>query len=142
MASYLNIYLQRKKKEGEDGWERLLLCSISRANEIYSLFYDNSVGRMTENNYHEFTSDDINSLIIDIDEAISRTLSKICDMKEALPLISNKDAIADVMEDISSDRSYLRTLLDQKAAVTALCQLFDDIGEDWCDFDRIYWKIG
>jgi len=142
MSSYLNIYLQKKKKDGEEQGERLLLCSISRANEIYGLFYDNQVGRITDDErLHEFTCADIDSLNIDIDEAVERTTSRIYEMKENLSCISNKDAIHEILDDISSDKEYVRQLLNGKAVVNTLYTLFCDIGEAYCSFDKLYWSI-
>lgn len=142
MGSYLNIYLQRKKKDGEEQGERLLLCSISRANEIYGLFYDNQVGKVVDNGrLHEFTCEDIESLTIDIDEAIARVTARVYEMKENLSCISNKDAIHEILDDISADKECIRELLDEKSAVNTLYTLFSDVGKDYCTFDKLYWYI-
>ena len=141
MGSYLEIYLQKKKKEGEKEGERLLLCSVSRANEIYSLFYDNNIGRMCDENYHEFTSDDIDSVMIGIDEAIQRMQDNINNAKEYLTLVSDKSVITDMLDDISSNKEYIKDLMNQKSMMNALYIIFEDINK-YSSFDKVYWKIG
>lgn len=141
MSSYLSIYLQKKKKEGEEQGERLLLCSISRANELYNLFYENRVGKAVEDNLYEFTCKDVSSLVIDIDEAIARVMANVYEMKENLSYISNKESIREILDDISADKECIRELLNQKAEVEAISFLFEDVGTDYCPFDKLYWCI-
>lgn len=141
MSSYLSIYLQKKKKEGEEQEERLLLCSISRANELYNLFYENRIGKAVEDNLYEFTCKDVSSLVIDIDEAIARTMANVYEMKENLSYISNKESIREILDDISADKECIRELLNQKAEVEAISFLFEDVGTDYCPFDKLYWCI-
>lgn len=141
MSSYLSIYLQKKKKEGEEQEERLLLCSISRANELYNLFYENRVGRAVEDNLYEFTCKDLSSLIIGIDEAIARVMSSVHDMKENLSYISNKEAIREILDDISADKECIKELFNQKAEIETMSFLFEDVGTDYCPFDKLYWCI-
>lgn len=140
MSSYLEIYLQKKKREGEEKGERLLLCSISRADEMYSIFRDNNIGFVTEDNLHEFTSDEFNSLINELTERISTILLDTAHIKESLPLISNKDSIADALDTIRTNKQYYQELMCERATLMALCSLFEDIDKDWSDFDKIYWK--
>lgn len=141
MSSYLSIYLQKKKKEGEEQGERLLLCSISRANELYNLFYENRIGKAVEDNLYEFTCKDVSSLVIDIDEAIARMMANVYEMKENLSYISNKESIREILDDISADKECIRELLNQKAEVEAISFLFEDVGTDYCPFDKLYWCI-
>lgn len=146
MASYLNIYLQKKKKEGEEKEERLLLCCISRANDIYSWFYDNNIGRRTdivENGVtlHEFTASDIDDVIKEIDNMIAKSLIAISHTKEALPLVTNKDAIEDLLENLQIDKDYLRDLMHQKASLESLWFIFSDVNEDYSDFEKLYWSV-
>lgn len=141
MSSYLSIYLQKKKKEGEEQEERLLLCSISRANELYNLFYENRVGKAVEDNLYEFTCEDLSSLIIGIDEAIARVMSNVHDMKENLSYISNKEVIREILDDISADKECIKELFNQKAEIETMSFLFEDVGTDYCPFDKLYWCI-
>lgn len=140
MSSYLEIYLQKKKKEGEEKGERLLLCSISRADEMYSIFRDNNIGFVTEDNLHEFTSDEFNSLINELTERMSTILLDTAHIKESLPLISNKDSIADALDTIRTNKQYYQELMCERTTLMTLCSLFEDIDKDWSDFDKIYWK--
>lgn len=142
MSSYLNIYLEKKKKEGEEKGERLLLCSISRVNEIYNVFYDHGLGsQREEDGMHEFTSNDISSVIDDVECNISSWLYKILHIKETLPLITEKDTLADMIEELESDKEYLQELMDLRATLSTLSIIFSDVNEEWCAFDKLYWKI-
>lgn len=98
MSSYLNIYLQRKKKEGEEKEERLLLCSISRADSIYNLFYDNNICTSMEDRFHKFTYHDLETVIHVIDCRISEILLEIATTKQNLPLVSDKDAVLEIFD--------------------------------------------
>lgn len=140
--SYLEIYLQKKRKEGEEKGERLLLCSISRANEIYETFYTNQLGaKRDEDGFHEFSSDDISALIDEIELNISGWVYKISHIKETIPLINEKETLNTMLEDLESDKEYLQDLRDLKAAMSTLSILFSDVNEEWCAFDKLYWKI-
>ena len=141
MSSYLSIYLQRKKKEGEEDGERLLLVSISRANEMYSAFHDNNIGIVKEDSFHEFTESDLDEVIRENDEAIARATTQIQHLKDSLPLISDRETIREVMEDIQSDKEYLQSLIVDRANISTLQMMFSDIGKEWCDFDKLYWRI-
>jgi hypothetical protein len=141
--SFLSIYLEKKKKEGEEKEERLLLCSISRANEIYSLFYDNGIGVRIDSEdktIHKFTVNDINDVCDNIDELIVECLMRMSEQKEMLPLISDKDSITALLEEHHSDKEYLRELMNQKVALNTLYSIFADIG-DYSDFNGLYWII-
>lgn len=141
MSSYLNIYLQRKKKEGEEKGERLLLCSISRVNNIYSIFYENNIGKPVDDRFHEFTAEDLDPVIDDLTERISTTLIDIAHAKEMLPLLSEKNSIAETMDSLKSDKSYYQDLMSERTTIMTLGSLLADISESWCDFDKLYWKI-
>lgn len=144
MGSYLNIYLEKKKKEGEEKGERLLLCSISGAEDMFSLFYDEDVGIVTKEDeeiFHKFTSDDLVRLIDDIDINIAKTLLRISRAKELLPLVTDKESINEMTEEITSDYNYLEYLNNNKSTVRALCVIFSDIDEEWCDFSGLCWSV-
>ena len=141
MSSYLEIYLQKKKKEGEEKGERLLLCSISRADEIYSLFYDNNVGCTTDDGLHEFDSSDFTALIDELTERMSNVLMDIMHDKENLHLISNKDSIAEILDSIKCSKEYYQRLMSDRTILMSLGTLFSDVGKEWCDFNKLYWKI-
>lgn len=141
MSSYLSIYLQRKEREGEEEGERLLLVSISRANEMYGVFYSNSIGIAREDDYHEFTQSDLDAVMRENDEAIARALAQIYHLKESLPLISDSETIREVMEDLATDKEYYQDLMRDKANISTLQMLFHDVGTEWSDFDKLYWKI-
>lgn len=141
MSSYLNIYLEKRKKEGEENGERLLLCSISRANNLYSLFRDNNIGVCTEGNMHKFTVSDINAVIDELNMNISRVLADIAHLKEVLPLVSEKESVSDMYDNIITSKNYYQELMSDRAMLMALGSLFADINEDWSDFTGLYWKI-
>lgn len=145
MSSYLNIYLQKKRKDGKEEVERLKLCSISRSNELYSLFYDNNVGLVTDikinhETLHEFTADDFDDISKHVDEEISRTLLRIYETKETLPLITSNEAVDEALENLASDKEYFRDLLNQKTTLSTLYFIFSDVG-NYSDFDKLYWSI-
>lgn len=140
MSSYLNIYLE-KKKEGEEKGERLLLCSISRAGTLYQLFYDNKPGTPNEQGVYEFTSDDLNPITEEIDVAISRCMLNIMHLKDNIRLVSDKDTIRDLLDDLATDREYLDDLKEQKVIISTLYVLFSDINQEWCSFNKLYWKV-
>lgn len=141
MSSYLNIYLERKPKEGEESGERLLLCSISRVSPIYSLFYDNDIGFYQEDGYHEFTHGDFNEVIDDLTDDCSKFLLDIAHLKENLPLVSEKESITDILDQINSSKNYVQELMHRRSNLMALGTLFADVGEEWSDFSKLYWKI-
>lgn len=141
MSSYLNIYLEKRKKEGEENGERLLLCSISRVNSLYSLFRDNNIGVCTEDNMHKFTVSDINAVIDELSISISKVLADIAHLKEVLPLVSEKESVSDMYDNILTSKNYYQELMSDRAMLMALGSLFADINEDWSDFTGLYWKI-
>jgi len=144
MSSYLNIYLQKKKKEGEEKGELLQLCSICRVNDLYALFYDNSIGNYAdvgEKHLHEFTSKDLDTVVKEVEHNIAKTLIQISETKDALSSVSNKEAVEDLLEELKSDKEYLQMLMNQKSALDTLYFIFDDMGEKWCNFDKVYWEI-
>ena len=144
MSSYLNIYLQKKKKEGEEEGELLQLCSICRVNDLYALFYDNSIGNYAdagEKHLHEFTSNDLDTVIKGIEHNTAKTLIQISEIKDAIPLVSDKETIEDLLEELKSNKEYLQMLMNQKSALDTLYCIFDDMGEEWCNFDKVYWEI-
>lgn len=145
MGSYLNIYLEKKKKEGEEKGERLLLCTISRANDLYSLFYNNNIYNCTTTDedgrsIHEFDSSSFNELIEYNDQLIAKTLLKIAELKEVLPLITDKDSINDLLDQLSTNKEYFQELMTEKATLNTLSIIFSDINT-YSDFDKLYWKI-
>lgn len=141
MGSYLNIYLQKKKKEREEKGERLLLCSISRADSIYNLFYDNNICTSMEDRFHKFTYHDLETVIHVIDCRISEILLEIATTKQNLPLVSDKDAVLEIFDQLSTNENIVRDLMKEKVILESLATLFGDISEDWCDFDGLYWSI-
>lgn len=146
MSSYLTIYLEKKKKEGEKEGERLLLCSISRSNTLYDLFYDyniysNTIEDKDGRSIHEFTSSNISSAINSIDELITNTLIDIKEVKDSIPLVSNKDVVNELLEQLSSDKKYFQELMNEKFMLEALCNVFDDVSESYSGFSKLYWKI-
>lgn len=141
MSSYLNIYLERKKKDGERDGERLLLYSISRANPIYSLFYDNSIGICREDNLHEFKTSDLYGVLEEMEHKIPKELIDNAELKQYLQLISNKDAIVEMLDQIKANKDYINELMEERVNLCTLYAVFNDVGEEWCSFEKLYWKI-
>lgn len=141
MSSFLEIYLKRKKKEGEEKEERLLFSSISRGTTLYELFYENKPGIPSEQCIYEFTSKDLRPISDELDTAIARSIVSIMDLKDNIRLIAGKDTIEDLLDRLRVEKEYLDELKQQKAMIDTLYVLFMDIDEDWCDFNKLYWKI-
>lgn len=138
MSSYLNIYLERKP---EYGGEKLLLCSISSASDIYNIFFDNNIGVKDEDGYHEFSHSDFDSIIDDLTEDVSKTLLETTHLKENLPLVSEKESISEMLDQISSNKDYIEWLRHRRSYLMALGIILSDVGESWSDFSKLYWKI-
>lgn len=68
-------------------------------------------------------------------------MANVYEMKENLSYISNKESIREILDDISADKECIRELLNQKAEVEAISFLFEDVGTDYCPFDKLYWCI-
>lgn len=141
MSSYLNIYLQKKKKEEEENVERLLLCSISRANDIYSLFYDNKPGSCRENDMHEFTSEDLDTISSEIDREIANEIIRINNLKNDIHLVSDKDVINEMLDNLDTARDWLETIKRHREALDTMYMIFNDVGKEWSAFDKLYWSI-
>lgn len=141
MSSYLNIYLEKKPKEGEEKGERLLLCSVSRGSALYDLFYDNRPGVPSEDNIYQITSEDLVSMSDALEKQIS--LEEIClnESKLNLPLIHDAESIRELLADIKSDKEYLERLKSDNSMMLCMINMFDDIGKEWSDFSGIYWRI-
>jgi hypothetical protein len=60
--------------------------------------------------------------------------------KENLHLISNKDSIAEILDSIKCSKEYYQRLMSDRTILMSLGTLFSDVGKEWCDFDKIYWK--
>ena len=56
-------------------------------------------------------------------------------------MINEKETLNTMLEDLESDKEYLQDLRDLKATMSALSILFSDVNEEWCAFDKLYWKI-
>lgn len=141
MSSYLNIYLERKPKEGEEKGERLLLCSISRGSSLYEQFYDNRPGIPNEDNFYKVDSADLFTISDELENQISSEEMCINEKKLNLSLIMNKEAILDVLDDLKNDKKYLEQLKTDCAMIIGIANVFSDVGKEWSDFNGIYWRI-
>lgn len=141
MSSYLNIYLEKKPKEGEEKGERLLLCSISRPTSIYALFYDNRPGIPNEDNLYTVDPGDLVHITDELERQISSEENHIYEKKLNLQLIRDKEAITDVLDSLKTDREYLEQLKMEHSMLLGIAMILDDVGKAWSDFSKIYWRI-
>jgi len=141
MSSYLNIYLEKKPKEGEKNGERLLLCSITRSTDIYTMFYDNRPGIPSEEGLYSVTDDDLVNITHELERQISTKEIYIYETKLNLSLIKDKEAIDEILDNLKTNKEYLEQLKSQHAMLMGISMLVSDVGEDWCDFSKIYWRI-
>jgi len=141
MSSYLNIYLERKPKEGEEKGERLLLCSISRGFALYELFYDNRPGIPSEENIYEITSADLVSMSDELEKEIASEEIYLNESKLNLSLIHDTESIGELLSNIRSDKEYLEQLKLKNSMLLCMINLFNDVGESWSGFSKIYWRI-
>lgn len=141
MSSYLSIYLEKKPKEGEEKGERLLLCSISRGSTLYEQFYDNRPGIPNEDNVYQITSGDLVRISDELERQISSEEICLNESKLNLSLIHDTDSIKELLADIKSDKEYLEQLKSSNSMILCMINLFDDVGENWSDFSKIYWRI-
>ena len=141
MSSYLNIYLEKKPKEGEGKVERLLLCSISRGSSLYELFDDNRPGVPSEENVYQITSGDLVNISDELEKQISSEEICLIESKLNLSLIHDTESIGELLANIKSDKEYLERLKSDNSMILCMINMFDDVGKDWSDFSKIYWRI-
>lgn len=141
MSSYLNIYLEKKPKEGEGKGERLLLCSISRGSVLYDLFYDNRPGIPSEENVYQITSEDLVCMSDELEKEISSEEIYLNESKLNLSLIHDTESIKELLENIKSDKEYLEQLKSRNSMILCMINLLHDVGESWSDFSKIHWRI-
>lgn len=141
MSSYLNIYLEKKPKEGEEKGERLLLCSISRGITLYDVFYDNRPGIPSEENIYRITSEDLVTVSNQLEKEIASEEIHLIESKLNLSLIHDTESIGELLANIRSDKEYLEQLKMKNSMVICMANIFDDVGKEWSNFSKIYWKI-
>jgi len=141
MSSYLSIYLERKPEEGKEKGERLLLCSISRGSNLYSLFYDNRPGIPSEDNFYEVDSEELIRLSDEIGNNASSEEICIGEKRLNLRLIQDKEAITEVLDQLKSDKEYLKQLRSDESMLTAIALMIYDVGKEWSDFSKVLWRI-
>ena len=141
MSSYLNIYLERKPKEGEEKGERLLLCSISRGSTLYDVFYDNKPGIPSEENIYRVTSGDLVNVSNQLEKEIASEEICLNENKLNLSLIHDTESIGELLANIRSDKEYLEQLKMKNSMAICMINIFDDVDKEWSGFSKIYWKI-
>ena len=141
MSSYLNIYLEKKPKEGEEKGERLLLCSISRGSTLYDVFYDNRPGIPSEENIYRITSGDLVNVSNELEKEIASEEICLIESKLNLSLIHDTESIGELLANIRSDKEYLEQLKMKNSMVICMINIFDDVDKECSNFSEIYWKI-
>lgn len=141
MSSYLNIYVQSKMKDGKES-KKMLLMSVSRANPLYqaidgagSFYAYTSIGEDAEEQFHELTSELINSICQDSNQDIQIAEKRLNEYEK------HAAGNSEIIQEIISTKEYLEEL---KATYNQLCfirQIVDDAENDFSDFEKVFINI-
>ena len=134
MSSYLNFYLVPKEQPDK----KLAFLSYSRSHEVYQRFSDNlNIAWAGDDElYTEITSADIDVILKDIDEDLSKANARRENYEKFC--YGNPETI----EEIVSIKEYIQELQHGKEYISFIGDIISDMSFKECAFCKLLCNIG